>query len=145
MVDVNSGRSLKNTKESNLSVNIYAAKEIAHQVILRNLGGIVLIDFIDLNKRTEKNKLFNVFKKAMRTDKAKHTILPMSKFGIIEMTRQRKGARTSTLVSVSCHVCYGSGFVTKKEIVCYELLRKVITKQMLWKKNKMKLMINTNN
>lgn len=144
VVDVNSGRSLKNTKESNLSVNIYAAKEIAHQVILRNLGGIVLIDFIDLNKRTEKNKLFNVFKKAMRTDKAKHTILPMSKFGIIEMTRQRKGARTSTLVSESCHVCYGSGLVTKKEIVCYELLRKVITKHSSNKKKKIEINIHPN-
>lgn len=144
VVDVNSGRSLKNTKESNLSVNIYAAKEIAHQVILRNLGGIVLIDFIDLNKRTEKNKLFNVFKKAMRTDKAKHTILPMSKFGIIEMTRQRKGARTSTLVSESCHVCYGSGLVTKKEIVCYELLRKVVTKHSSNKKKKIEINIHPN-
>ena len=144
VVDVNSGRSLNNTKESNLSVNIYAAKEIAHQVILRNLGGIVLIDFIDLNKRTEKNKLFNVFKKAMRTDKAKHTILPMSKFGIIEMTRQRKGARTSTLVSESCHVCYGSGLVTKKEIVCYELLRKVITKHSSNKKKKIEINIHPN-
>ena len=144
VVDVNSGRSLKNTKESNLSVNIYAAKEIAHQVILRNLGGIVLIDFIELNKRTEKNKLFNVFKKAMRADKAKHTILPMSKFGIIEMTRQRKGARTSTLVSESCHVCYGSGLVTKKEIVCYELLRKVITKHSSNKKKKIEINIHPN-
>ena len=144
VVDVNSGRSLNNTKESNLSVNTYAAKEIAHQVILRNLGGIVLIDFIDLDKRTEKNKLFNVFKKAMRVDKAKHTILPMSKFGIIEMTRQRKGARTSTLVSESCHVCYGSGLVTKKEIVCYELLRKVITKHSSNKKKKIEINIHPN-
>ncbi len=144
VVDVNSGRSLNNAKESNLSVNIYAAKEIAHQIILRNLGGIVLIDFIDLDKRTEKNKLYNVFKKAMRVDKAKHTILPMSKFGIIEMTRQRKGARTSTLVSESCHLCYGSGLVTKKEIVCYELLRKIITKRSSNKKKKIKINIHPN-
>ena len=109
VIDVNSGRSLNRKKESNFTVNVAAAKEIAKQIILRNLNGIVLIDFIDLQKSSQKKKLLNTFKSAMQEDKSKHTILPISKFGIIEMTRQKVGTRTSSLVSESCNHCF-SGF-----------------------------------
>ena len=68
----------------------------------------------------------------------------MSKFGIIEMTRQKRGTRTSTLVSENCHLCYGSGLVTKKEIICYELLRKIIAQTNSSKKEKIKISINPN-
>ncbi|NSW88820.1 ribonuclease E/G [bacterium] len=126
VVDVNSGRSLNNKKETNLTVNLNAAKEIAHQVMLRNLSGIVLIDFIDAKNSSERNKIFKVFKDSMNKDKAKHSILPMSKFGIIEMTRQKIGNRTSSLVSEDCAVCHGSGAITRKDIICYDLIREII-------------------
>mgnify|MGYP001156784098 FL=1 len=142
VIDVNSGRSLNNRKESNFTVNIGAAEEIARQIILRNLSGIILIDFIDLHKSKEKKKLFNVFKNAMKQDKSKHTILPISKFGIIEMTRQKIGTRTTSLVSESCAHCFGSGLVTRKELVCYQLIREIVrtSKQ---KKNKININVNS--
>ena len=136
VVDVNSGRSLNNKKETNLTVNLSLAKEIAHQVILRNLSGIVLIDFIDMKSSTERKKVFKTFKEAMKGDKAKHSILPMSQFGIIEMTRQKIGSRTSSLVSESCVSCHGSGAVTRKDIVCYDLIREIITLKKNTKKTK---------
>ena len=136
VVDVNSGRSLNNKKETNLTVNLSLAKEIAHQVILRNLSGIVLIDFIDMKSSTERKKVFKTFKEAMKGDKAKHSILPMSQFGIIEMTRQKIGSRTSSLVSESCVSCHGSGAVTRKDIVCYDLIREIISLKKNTKKTK---------
>ena len=143
VIDVNSGRSLNRKKESNFTVNVAAAKEIAKQIILRNLNGIVLIDFIDLQKSSQKKKLLNTFKSAMQEDKSKHTILPISKFGIIEMTRQKVGTRTSSLVSESCNHCFGSGLVTKKEIVCYEVIREIVQISHS-KKTKVKINLNSN-
>ena len=136
VVDVNSGRSLNNKKETNLSVNLGMAKEIGHQILLRNLSGIVLIDFIDLQSSSERKKVFKTLKDSMSKDKAKHSILPMSKFGIIEMTRQKIGNRTSSLVSESCSLCYGSGAVTRKDIICYDLIREIIFLKKTTKKTK---------
>ena len=141
VVDVNSGRSLNNKKETNLTVNINAAKEISHQIILRNLSGIVLIDFIDPKNSSERNKIFKIFKESMKKDRAKHSILPLSKFGIIEMTRQKMGNRTSSLVSEDCVVCHGSGAVTKKDIICYDLIREIISIKRSSKKGSFKIEI----
>ena len=79
----------------------------------------------------------------MQEDKSKHTILPISKFGIIEMTRQKVGTRTSSLVSESCNHCFGSGLVTKKEIVCYEVIREIVQISHS-KKTKVKINLNSN-
>ncbi|MBT3445332.1 hypothetical protein HN450_00655 [bacterium] len=143
VVDINSGRSLNNKKESNMTVNMFAAREVAQQIILRNLSGIVLIDFIDLNSANDKRKVFKTFKDSMRKDKAKHSILTMSKFGIIEMTRQKKGSRTTSLVSESCSYCHGSGLVTKKDIICYDIVREIILHKKETKKKVIKIKINS--
>ena len=92
VVDVNSGnrRSLgKNQEESALEVNLIAASEIARQLRLRDMGGIIVVDFIDQNKAENRKKLFNHLKSEMQEDRAKHKILPPSKFGLIQITRQR--------------------------------------------------------
>ena len=91
-IDVNSGSKQarsSNQEENALAANLDAAKEIARQLRLRDMGGIVVIDFIDLRTPNFKKQLFNTLKEAMEDDKAKHTILPMSKFGLIQITRQR--------------------------------------------------------
>ena len=144
VIDVNSGRSLNNKKENNLSINISAAKEIGHQIVLRNLSGIILIDFIDLQVSQEKKKLHKILKDSLKNDKAKHTILPMSKFGVIEMTRQKIGNRTSSLVSESCSICYGSGVVTRKDIISYDLIREIISLEKGNKKKKIVVEIQEN-
>ena len=144
VIDVNSGRSLNNKKENNLSINISAAKEIAHQIVLRNLSGIILIDFIDLQVSQERKKLYKILKDSLKNDKAKHTILPMSKFSVIEMTRQKIGNRTSSLVSESCSICYGSGVVTRKDIISYDLIREIISLEKGNKKKKIVVEIQEN-
>ena len=92
VIDVNSGNrssSSKNQEESALEVNLTAATEIARQLRLRDMGGIIVIDFIDQNTSKNRRKLFNHLKSEMQEDRAKHKILPPSKFGLIQITRQR--------------------------------------------------------
>ena len=92
VIDVNSGNrssSAKNQEESALEVNLIAATEIARQLRLRDMGGIIVVDFIDQNKADNRKKLFNHLKTEMKEDRAKHKILPPSKFGLIQITRQR--------------------------------------------------------
>ena len=92
VIDVNSGNrssSVKNQEESALEVNLIAASEIARQLRLRDMGGIIVVDFIDQTKAENRKKLFNHLKKEMQEDRAKHKILPPSKFGLIQITRQR--------------------------------------------------------
>ena len=92
VIDVNSGNrksSSKNQEESALEVNLIAATEIARQLRLRDMGGIIVVDFIDQGKAENRKKLFNHLKTEMSEDRAKHKILPPSKFGLIQITRQR--------------------------------------------------------
>ena len=90
-IDVNSGKTSKvsNQEEAALNVNLDAAQTIARQLRLRDIGGIIVIDFIDLKKVSNKRKLFEAMKKAMEDDRSKHTILPLSKFCLMQITRQR--------------------------------------------------------
>jgi len=90
-IDVNSGKTSKasNQEESALNVNLDAAETIARQLRLRDIGGIIVIDFIDLKKISNKRKIFEAMKKAMSEDRSKHTILPLSKFCLMQITRQR--------------------------------------------------------
>ena len=92
VIDVNSGNrsfSQKSQEDSALEVNLNAASEIARQLRLRDMGGIIVVDFIDQNKAENRRKLFNHLKSEMQEDRAKHKILPPSKFGLIQITRQR--------------------------------------------------------
>ncbi|GIR29384.1 hypothetical protein CM15mP43_10080 [bacterium] len=76
---------------------------------MRNLHGLILIDFIDVKKPKEKKEIYKTLYESMRSDKSKHTILPMSKFGIIEMTRQKRGSKISNIIGEKCLVCNGYG------------------------------------
>ncbi|PQB05677.1 Rne/Rng family ribonuclease [Aureitalea marina] len=92
VIDVNSGNrsaKSKNQEETALEVNLIAAKEVARQLRLRDMGGIIVIDFIDMNRAENRRALFNKLKEEMKDDRAKHKILPPSKFGLIQITRQR--------------------------------------------------------
>ncbi len=112
VIDVNSGNRTKaevNQEETALEVNLAAAKEIARQLRLRDLGGIVIIDFIDLHKAQNRQLLFEEMKKLMATDKAKHTILPLTKFGLMQITRQRVRPVAVADVTDVCPTCNGTG------------------------------------
>lgn len=112
VIDVNSGNRTKaeeNQEQTAMDVNLAAAKEIARQLRLRDLGGIVIIDFIDLHKAQNKQVLFDEMVKLMSTDKAKHTVLPLTKFGLMQITRQRVRPVAIENVSDVCPTCGGSG------------------------------------
>ena len=92
VIDVNSGNrsnKAKSQEQTALDVNLIAASEIARQVRLRDLGGIIVVDFIDLNKNENRKKLFDHLREEMKGDRTKHKILPPSRFGLIQITRQR--------------------------------------------------------
>ena len=114
VIDVNSGNRTKaedNQEQTAMDVNLAAAKEIARQLRLRDLGGIVIIDFIDLHKAQNKQALYDEMVKLMSTDKAKHTVLPLTKFGLMQITRQRVRPVAVESVSDVCPTCNGTGKV----------------------------------
>jgi ribonuclease G len=112
VIDVNSGnrsRSSSDQETNAVEVNLSAADEVARQLRLRDMGGIIVIDFIDMHKHENKQKLFDRMKEAMSVDKTKHNILPLSKFGLLQITRQRVRPEMHIETAENCPTCAGSG------------------------------------
>jgi ribonuclease G len=120
VIDVNSGN--KSTREENqettaLSVNVEAAKEIARQLRLRDMGGIIVVDFIDMRSQDNKKLIFKTMKDEMESDRAKHTVLPLSKFGLMQITRERVRPQMNIATSEVCPACNGTGKITASILV----------------------------
>ena len=114
VIDVNSGNRSKAApdQESNaLEVNLRAADEIARQLRLRDMGGIIVIDFIDMAKSEHRQKLYEHMRDVMASDRARHNILPLSKFGLMQITRQRVRPALDIVTTETCPSCYGKGMV----------------------------------
>ncbi len=114
VIDVNSGNRSKGSdaqEKTAIDVNIAAADEIARQLRLRDMGGIIVIDFIDMAEAANRQKLFEHMTKAMVNDRAKHNILPLSKFGLMQITRQRVRPAMDVDTSEDCPSCFGTGTV----------------------------------
>jgi len=112
VIDVNSGNRAKatNDQESNaLEVNLRAADEIARQLRLRDMGGIIVIDFIDMNNAEHRQQLYDHMREIMANDRARHNILPLSKFGLMQITRQRVRPAMDVITVESCPSCFGKG------------------------------------
>lgn len=136
VIDVNSGsKNLRNQtlEETALKVNMEAATEIARQLRLRDMGGIIVIDFIDLKKAENRRMLNDNLRKAMKDDRAKHSILPMSKFGLIQITRQRVRPELDINTSEVCPSCNGSGKIQASILIADEIATNV---EFLIKQNK---------
>ena len=115
VIDVNSGNksnSQDNQEDTAYSVNVEAAQEVARQLRLRDMGGLITIDFIDMRKTENKKKLFQRMKEVMRDDRSKHTILPLSKFGLMEITRQRVRPEVNITTKEICPSCDGTGKIS---------------------------------
>lgn len=124
VIDVNSGNRSKagNDQEANaFEVNMAAAEEIAHQLRLRDMGGIVVIDFIDMHTAEHKQALFDHMRNLMEHDRAKHNILPLSKFGLMQITRQRVRPVIDVDVTETCPVCHGKGKIQPSVLFTDEL------------------------
>ncbi len=114
VIDVNSGTKIKskNDQETNaLEVNLDAAQEVARQLRLRDLGGIIVVDFIDMYNQENRKKLYSKLLELMKTDRAKHHILPPSKFGLVQITRERVRPQTVINTMERCPTCGGTGEV----------------------------------
>ena len=125
VVDVNSGHKMssKNQEEAVLNVNLEAADEIARQMRLRDIGGLIIIDFIDMRNNDHKKELFGAMRHAMKKDRAQHTILPLSKFGLMQITRQRVRPEVKINTAEICPSCKGSGKVNPTLLVTDEIER----------------------
>lgn len=119
VIDVNSGyKSVSNNQEQNaMETNLEAAEEIARQLRLRDLGGIIVVDFIDMKLMENKKKLVDLMEQFMRTDRAKHAVLPISKFGLMQITRQRMKPEMNINTSEICPSCNGSGKISSTLIL----------------------------
>jgi ribonuclease G len=123
-VDVNTGRA-KNQDKMILQTNIEAAEEVARQLRLRNIGGLIVVDFIDMRARRDQMAVYKVMRERLRNDKAKTQVLQISQLGLMEMTRQRLNESLNITVNEPCHYCQGRGMVKSAESMSVELQRRI--------------------
>jgi ribonuclease G len=130
-IDVNSGRYVgkkgagASLEDTITKINCEAAKEIVYQLRLRNIGGIIIIDFIDMDKGANREKVFKTLQEALAADRAKTNVLKISDIGLVEMTRKRVRESVTRLTTETCPVCDGRGHVRSKTTMAYEIMREV--------------------
>ena len=129
VIDVNSGNRAKtgmDQEASALDVNLAACEEISRQLRLRDMGGIIVIDFIDMNQATNRHKVYETMKEVMEADRTKHNILPLSKFCLMQITRQRVRQEENIETAEICPACNGTGKVVPTLLFADEISNKVI-------------------
>lgn len=130
VIDVNSGKKLdakKNQEANALTVNLDAADEVARQLRLRDMGGIIIVDFIDMKEEKNRKLLTERMKKAMKSDKAKHFILPPTRFGLVQITRQRVRPEMSIDTQENCPMCTGTGKIDSSLLLIEQIENKIHT------------------
>jgi len=127
-IDVNTGKFVgkKNLEDTILRTNLEAVKEIAYQLRLRNCGGIIIIDFIDMEKEEHRDQVYQNLLEALKKDRAKTNVLPISALGLVEMTRKRTRDTLSRVMCETCSYCEGTGRVKSPLTVCYEIIREIV-------------------
>ncbi|SEQ23235.1 ribonuclease G [Ectothiorhodospira magna] len=127
-IDINTGAFVghRNLEETIFKTNLEAAQAIARQLRLRNLGGIIIVDFIDMTQEDHKRQVLRSLEKAMEKDYAKSQICDVSPLGLVEMTRKRTRESLEHLLCEPCPTCMGRGYVKSAETVCYEMFREIL-------------------
>ncbi|MBT8099078.1 MAG: ribonuclease G [Gammaproteobacteria bacterium] len=127
-IDINTGAYVghRNLEETIYRTNLEAAVTIARQLRLRNLGGIIIIDFIDMEEPEHRENVLGVLQESMQRDHARHQITPVSPLGLVEMTRKRTRESLQHILCEDCPSCQGRGFILTAETVCFEVFREVI-------------------
>jgi ribonuclease G len=135
VIDVNSGNksnSEENQEKTALNVNLEAAREVARQLRLRDMGGIIVIDFIDMRRTENKKKVYSEIRAEMKEDRSKFTILPLSKFGLMQITRQRVRPELNIVTQEICPTCNGSGKISASILIADTIEKNIdfiLTKQ----------------
>lgn len=127
VIDVNTGKYVgkRDPEETITQTNLEAVKEVAYQLRLRNIGGLIIIDFIDMEKEKNREKVFNALQEVFAEDPARTNIIRMSELGLIEMSRKRIKENLMRTLSESCSYCGGRGYTKAAATVCYEIFRKI--------------------
>lgn len=126
-IDVNTGRYVgkQNFEETIFKTNMEAIKEIAYQIRLRNIGGIIILDFIDMESEENKTRIFEELREVFKNDKSKTNILPMSEIGLIQMTRKRVRKSLNKIICENCPNCSGDGFILSKKTMVQKIYREI--------------------
>jgi ribonuclease G len=127
-IDVNTGKFIghRSQEETVTATNLEAAAEVARQLRIRNIGGIVVIDFIDMRRRRNQHKVVEALHQATKIDRAKIKILPITRLGLVEMTRERRRESLLSLLSEPCHECEGSGRVLSRESLYLKVQKEIM-------------------
>jgi ribonuclease G len=133
-IDVNTGAFVghRNLEETIFRTNLEAAVAIARQLRLRNLGGIIIIDFIDMEESDHRRQVLQALERALADDHVKTSISSVSPLGLVEMTRKRTRESLEHLLCRACPTCEGRGFVKTVETVCYEIFREIVRQARLF-------------
>ena len=144
VIDVNSGNRTKMTDQGKAAfeVNCAAIEEIARQLRLRDMGGIIVVDFIDMADTSHRQQLYEIMTKAMSKDRAKHNILPLSKFGLMQITRQRVRPILEMQTAENCPSCFGTGEVKSSILFTDSLEGKIDCLANIHKVRKFKLHVH---
>jgi ribonuclease G len=127
VIDVNTGRYVgkKDLEETILKTNLEAVKEVAHQIRIRNIGGIIIIDFIDMEKDSHREKVMSSLAEELQKDRSRTNINSMSSLGLVEMTRKRIRPSLSKTLCEPCSYCEGKGYIKRKSTVANEIFREI--------------------
>ena len=127
VIDVNTGRYVGKGKQEDtiLKTNLEAIKEIAYQIRLRNLGGIIIIDFIDMEKSSNRETVLNTLQEALRKDRTKTNVVEMSELGLVQMTRKRVRENLGGHMCDPCPYCEGRGLIRSIPSISYDMLREI--------------------
>lgn len=144
-IDVNTGSYVgkRSPEDTIVKTNLEAVKEIAYQLRFRNIGGLIVIDFIDMTKEANKERVCLTLKEALRKDRVKTTVLGMSDLGLIEMTRKRTRKDINLLLTKPCSCCEGRGRVKSNAAICHDIFRDLERETCLGDKGKVYLLVNT--
>ncbi|UCG38721.1 MAG: Rne/Rng family ribonuclease [bacterium] len=126
-IDVNTGRFVgrRNLEDTIVKTNMEAVQEVVYQLRLRNIGGLIIIDFIDMEKSTNRRKVFAALEDALKGDRAKTTILQISELGLVEMTRKRTRDNLASIMTEPCPYCEGKGSIKSLRTIVYDIFRQV--------------------
>ena len=127
VIDVNTGRFVgkRHLEDTILKTNLEAVKEIAYQLRLRNIGGIIIIDFIDMERERNREKVYQAFQDALTDDRAKNRILKISELGLVEMSRERTRQDLLRVLCDPCSTCDSRGYTKSPSTLCYEIFREI--------------------
>lgn len=127
VIDVNTGKYVgkRNFDDTILKTNLEASKEIAHQLKIRNIGGIIIVDFIDMERIEDREKVLHILEQYLKEDRAKTSVANISPLGLVEITRKRVQESVARMMSSPCPYCEGRGVIKSKITVCYEVMRQL--------------------